>query len=71
MSIEEAIKKHQDRLLSNPNVSRLGVGEEEGEEVILVFVKKSGKVSDIDLRESIPRMIDGFRTVVRKELKLG
>lgn len=71
MSIEEAIKKHQDRLLSNPNVSRLGVGEEEGEEVILVFVKKSGNLSDIDLRESIPRMIDEFRTVVRKELKLG
>lgn len=71
MSIEETIRRNQNKLLSLPNVTGLGVGEIEGKEVILVFVKKIVSDSQLNSDQVIPKIIEGYKTDVRLEIKLG
>jgi hypothetical protein len=71
MNIEIALKKHEAALMGLPNVTGVGLGEADGKEVIVVFVKQ--KVPESQLGESavVPKRLDGFETDVRSEIRVG
>jgi len=71
MNIEAALKKHEAMLIRLPNVTGVGIGEKNGKEVIIVFVKE--KVPESLLKKSavIPKHLEGFETDVRLEIKVG
>ncbi len=57
----EVRARHEDDLLKQPGVLGVGIGEQDGEVVIKVFVKKqSGAVS---AKRAIPEKIDGLKIV--------
>ena len=66
----EALRRHQAELLGLPDVSAVGLGEDdEGSEVIVVFVRSG--VSDLDgVRSVVPAELDGYRTDIRPEIKV-
>jgi hypothetical protein len=69
MSIQATLKAHERRLLALPNVTGVGIGQVEGREVILAFVKDPG--GEPAARAAVPRTLDGFEVVVQPELRLG
>ncbi len=71
MNIEDAIRKHQESLSRLPNVVGVGVGERNGREVILVFVRQKVPESRLSPEERIPRRLEGHPTDVEVELKVG
>jgi hypothetical protein len=71
MTIEETTRKHQELLLSLPNVSGVGIGEMNGKPVILVFVRRKLPESVLRSSEVIPRRLEGYATDVRLEIKVG
>jgi hypothetical protein len=71
MNIEAALKKHEAVLMRLPNVSGMGLGEKNGKEVIIVFVKKKAPESQLEKSDIIPKRIEGFKTDVRLEIKVG
>jgi hypothetical protein len=71
MSIEDALKKNEAMLTSFPNVTGVGLGEKNGREVIIVFVKQKIPESQLNKSAVIPRRIEGFDTDVRLEIRVG
>ena len=71
MEIEEILKKHENELMNLPNVISVGLGEKNGKEVIIVFVKEKIPELRLDKSAVIPKMIEGFETDVRKEIRVG
>ncbi len=71
MNIEKALQKHRDRLLRLPNVSGVGIGEKDGTAVILVFVKEKLAESRLRPNEIVPRALEGHRTDVCLEVRVG
>lgn len=70
MTLEEALKKHQDALLALPGVTGVGLGEKDGRPAIAVFVDRS--VPEIQLApERIPKALEGFPVDVRETLRVG
>lgn len=71
MEIGEVIRKHESDLLQLPNVVSIGIGERNGREVIIVFVKKKKKESELKKEHIIPKNLDGYKTVVEREIIVG
>jgi len=71
MSIESVMRKYEKQLMMLPNVTGVGIGEKNGKEVIIVFVKK--KVSEVMLQPSeiIPKTLEGYETKVEEEIRVG
>jgi hypothetical protein len=70
-SIESVLRTHERELLSHPHVTTVGIGHEEGREVILVFVRQEAFEGDPSGRGSVPVSLEGFDVVVRPELLIG
>jgi hypothetical protein len=66
MSINNVRTKYEEQLMNLPNVTGVGVGEKEGKEVIIVFVKQ--KVPETALRpeEIVPQRLEGFEVAVQE-----
>jgi hypothetical protein len=66
----EALRRHEAELLRLPDISGVGLGEdEEGAEVIVLFVRSGA--SDLDgIRSVVPADLDGYRTDIRPEIKV-
>lgn len=58
MTIEEALRKHEDRLMSLPNVQGVGIGRKDGRDTIKVLV--SAKVAG----QGIPASLEGYEVEV-------
>ncbi len=58
VSVEDVQRRHSDELMSIDGVEGVGVGEDDGEPTINVYV---GRMSTA-LTEAIPDRIEGFRT---------
>jgi hypothetical protein len=71
MSIESVLRAHEQELLAHPHVRSVGIGHDEGKEVILVFVSPEGLEADADGSSAIPQRLDGFDLVVRPALQIG
>lgn len=59
MNIESVKKQHENRLMQLPNVSGVGIGQRDGNEVIKVFVTHKVPESTLREEEMIPRELDG------------
>ena len=69
MTIEEVLKKHQAALSALPGVTGVGLGEQDGRPVIIVFVDSS--VPEIKLTpERIPRELEGVPVDVRESVRV-
>lgn len=66
MDIQQALAKHQDHVMTLPNVTGVGIGEREGKEVIVVFVTRRVNASSLRPEEVVPKTIEGFTTDVRE-----
>jgi hypothetical protein len=63
----DAIKdKHQERLMTLPNVCGVGIGEEDGQPVIKVFVTQKVPEAALKPEEVVPRDLEGYRTDVEE-----
>jgi hypothetical protein len=71
VNIEAALKKHETMLMGLPNVTGVGLGEKDGKEVIIVFVKQKVPKSQLEQSTVIPKRLEGFETDVRLEIKVG
>lgn len=56
MTIEDALEKHQDRLMSIAGVVGVGIGERAGRPVVLVMTDRPAT----ELGESLPAALEGF-----------
>lgn len=71
MDIKTALKKNQEKLLQLPNVTGVGIGEKDRKDVILVFVQKKIPESELQPQDIIPKELDGYRTDVEVQIKIG
>lgn len=60
MKIEDALDKHQDRLMAVPGVTGVGIGARAGKSVLVVMVKALTS----ELRAKIPARLEGFEVEV-------
>ncbi|RMF56370.1 MAG: hypothetical protein D6743_20370 [Calditrichaeota bacterium] len=60
LSITEVQKKHEQDLMALDGVVGVGIGEDNGEAVILVMVEK--KTAELEKR--IPKTLEGYRVVL-------
>ncbi len=60
MRIEDVVAKHQDQLLSLPNVIGVAPSVREGKDVILVLVTQKLPESSLQPAEIVPNTLDGY-----------
>lgn len=68
MNIEAVLRKYEERLMRLRNVTGMGIGEKEGKEVIVVFVKTKVPESELPQEELVPKTLEGFKTDVVTEI---
>lgn len=64
MGIEAVLKKHEDELMTLPNVVGVGIGEKNGAAVIRVMVSKKLSTDRLRPEQRIPTILDGIATEV-------
>jgi hypothetical protein len=71
MDIQSALNENESRLLKLANVTGTGIGEKNGEEVIIVFVTKKLPEAVLHSQDIVPKHIGSFPTDVREQIKVG
>lgn len=71
MDIKTVLKQHEEKLLQFPNVTGVGIGEQLGMQVIIVFVTRKVPESKLRPQEIIPKTLNGFETDVRTQISVG
>ena len=71
MKIDEVLRSKEAMLRRLPNVTGVGIGEEGGKEVIIVFVRQKIPESQLSNSEIVPKRLEGYETDVRPEIKVG
>ena len=71
MSIESVMHEHEPELLQIPGVTGVGIGEERGQQIIIVFVKKQLSEDALPSSQPIPTTLEGYTVDVREELEVG
>ncbi len=66
MTIEQAQKKHQAKIMKLTGVVGIGIGEVRTEKVIKVMVVKRTP----ELEKKIPKQIEGFQVVIEETGKI-
>lgn len=64
MGIEAVLKKHEDELMTLPNVVGVGIGERNGAAVIRVMVSKKLPTDRLRPEQRVPQILDGIATEV-------
>jgi len=64
MSINSVIKKYEDRLMSLPNVTGIGIGKRAGREILIVFVTKKVPKIELDPSDMVPESLEGYEIQV-------
>ncbi len=65
-TIDEVRRAHESELMAKPNVTGVGIGRKEDEDVILVFVTHKVPESELRPEEVIPRELEGYETDVEE-----
>lgn len=65
------MRKYENSLKLLPNVTGVGIGEKDGNEVIIVFVRKKVPEPELNPGDVIPRTLDGYSTDVENEIRVG
>jgi hypothetical protein len=71
MTVVSALKKNRKKLLRLPDVTSVGVGQKNGKDVILVFVKRGGAQMTARSADTIPQTVDGYEVDIHEEIKVG
>ena len=66
MSIEVVKTKHEDQLMTLPNVTGVGIGEKAGNPAIKVFVTRKAPESTLRPEDVVPKTLDGYQTDVEE-----
>lgn len=66
MDLEAAIRQAEQKLLSKPNVTGVGIGERDGKPVIKVFVTRKVPKSDLRSSDVIPESVATYPTDVEE-----
>ena len=66
MDITTAMRKHEERILRLANVTGIGIGEENGQPVIKVFVSRKLPEGELARRQIVPKALDGYPTDVEE-----
>ncbi len=69
MKIDEVLRRHEADLTGLPDVRGVGVGEKDGEEVIVVFTTQDESAPQ-RLRSVLPETLDGYKIDVRPEIRV-
>jgi hypothetical protein len=69
MTIGDVLRKHEADLVGLPDATGVGIGEKDGEEVIVVFVSQEDAAAE-RLRALLPETLDGYRLEVRPEVRV-
>ncbi len=69
--IEEVLRQHEPELLQKANVTSAGLGEENADRFIIVFVRRKLPKEQLQADDVIPQELDGYRVEVREELTIG
>lgn len=56
MAIEDVLKRNEERLMAMSGVVGVGIGESEGESVVIIMVKELTP----DLKNKLPQNLEGF-----------
>jgi hypothetical protein len=70
MNIESVLRKYEEQLMQLPNVTGVGIGEQNQKEVIIVFVRQKLSPSELQPTEVIPKALDGYKTDVQLEIRV-
>jgi len=65
------VRKYENSLKLLPNVTGAGIGEKNGNEVIIVFVRKKVPETKLKSEDVIPKILDGYSTDVEIEVRVG
>lgn len=60
LKIEDVQRRHEQQLMAIPGVTAIGIGEENGQPVIKVFVKQRTE----ELNKQLPQQLEGFKVKV-------
>jgi hypothetical protein len=71
MTIEAVMRKYEYQLMQLPNVTGVGIGEKNGEQVIIVFVTQKVKKSALRPQDVIPKTLEGWDTDVKTKISVG
>lgn len=71
IDIETVYRKYEEELMRLPNVTGVGIGEEHGKEVIVVFVTHKVPESDLRPQDVVPKALDGLETDVKVQVLVG
>ena len=66
MDIMDVKQKHEDALLSLPNVNGVAIGTKAGKQVIKVFVTHKVPLSSLQPSEIIPKNLEMFETDIEE-----
>jgi hypothetical protein len=69
MKIDEVLRRHEADLTRLPDVSGVGIGEKDGEEVIVVFTTHDDSAQQ-RLTSVLPETFDGYEIDVRPEIRV-
>lgn len=64
MSIKSVKKKYEDRLMSLPNVTGIGIGKRAEKEILIVFVTKKVPETELDPSQVVPKLLEGYEIQV-------
>jgi hypothetical protein len=70
LDIKSVLKKHEESLLKLPDVTGVGIGEEAGKEVIIVFVKEKSAKSLKEPQPIVPKNLEGYEVRVEAEIRV-
>ncbi len=70
MTIGDVLRKHEAELVRLPDATGVGIGEKDGEEVIVVFVSQEDTSAAERLRALLPETLDGYKLDVRPEIRV-
>ncbi len=61
MDAKAALRRHENRLLSLPNVNGVGTGQDDqtGRDVIVVYVTRKVPAAELGAQDVVPKEIDG------------
>jgi hypothetical protein len=71
MTVVSALKKNRKKLLRLPDVTGVGVGQKNGKDVIVVFVKRGGPGPVARATEKIPQTVEGYEVDIHEEIRIG
>ena len=70
-AIDDVLRRHERDLRAHRNVTSVGIGERDGQPVIIVFVREKVPRQLLRPQDVLPAQIEGHPVDVRRQLVIG